>query len=107
MPSNSNRKHTISNKTRKRPGKDYDQLHEDMKPQKAKKLLNQEVSFIFILVIRQIQIDLDLPGDGQFYCIECERYFLDKAVLNNHKKSKVNSSIPYWFNIHLASQKSC
>ncbi|KAL6739054.1 hypothetical protein Aduo_012543 [Ancylostoma duodenale] len=75
MPSNSQRKHTISNKVRKRPGKDLDQIHEDLKPSKAAKLLNQE-------------IDLDLPGDGQFYCIECERYFIDEKTRTEHRKSK-------------------
>ncbi|CAI4221819.1 unnamed protein product [Auanema sp. JU1783] len=75
MPSSSVRKHTISNKVRKRPGKDLDQIHEDLKPEKAAKLMNQE-------------IDLDLPGDGQFYCIECARHFTDEKTITAHKKSK-------------------
>ncbi|VDM62598.1 unnamed protein product [Angiostrongylus costaricensis] len=75
MPSNRRRKHTISNKLKKRPGKDIDQIHEEMKPNKAAKLLNQEV-------------DLDLPGDGQFYCIECARYFIDEKTRRGHQKSK-------------------
>ncbi|PAV89526.1 hypothetical protein WR25_03026 [Diploscapter pachys] len=75
MPSNSQSKHTISNKGRKRPGKDLDQIHEDLRPDKAQRLMNQEV-------------DLDLPGDGQFYCIECERYFIDDRTLQLHKKTK-------------------
>ncbi|KAJ1363931.1 hypothetical protein KIN20_023897 [Parelaphostrongylus tenuis] len=79
MPSNSQRKHTISNKIRKRPGKDIDQIHEDMKPSKAAKLLNQEV-------------DLDLPGDGQFYCIECARYFIDEKTMKGHQKSKLHKN---------------
>lgn len=47
MPSGGQRKHTISNKTRKRPGKDLDQIHEDLKPEKAAKLLQQEVFQIY------------------------------------------------------------
>ncbi len=47
-----------STKTRKRKGKDLDEILEDLKPEKAAKLSNQPV-------------DIDLPGDGQFYCIEC------------------------------------
>lgn len=38
-----------SNKTRKRRGKDLDEIHEDLRPEKVAKLMNQE-------------IDLDLPG---------------------------------------------
>ncbi|PAV65632.1 hypothetical protein WR25_12324 [Diploscapter pachys] len=75
MPSNSQSKHTISNKGRKRPGKDLDQIHEDLRPDKAQRLMNQEV-------------DLELPGDGQFYCIECQRYFIDDKTLQLHKKTK-------------------
>ncbi|VDD94453.1 unnamed protein product [Enterobius vermicularis] len=64
-----------SNKTRKRRGKDLDEIHEDLRPEKVAKLMNQE-------------IDLDLPGNGQFYCIECSRYFIDEGAVNKHKSSK-------------------
>uniref|UniRef100_A0A0M3I4Q2 Zinc finger protein 593 homolog n=2 Tax=Ascaris TaxID=6251 RepID=A0A0M3I4Q2_ASCLU len=69
------KKHTTSNKTRKRKGKDMDQIAEDLKPEKAARLLKQEVDF-------------DLPGDGQFYCIECDRYLVDEATMAKHKSSK-------------------
>ena len=39
--------------------------------------------------MNKFQIDLDLPGDGQFYCIECQRYFIDDRTLQLHKKTKV------------------
>lgn len=42
----------------KRKTKDHDQIHEDLKLKNALKLLNQ-------------QVDHDLPGDGQNYCIHC------------------------------------
>ena len=42
----------------KRRVKDHDQIHMDLKPEEAKRLLNQEV-------------DLDRPGNAQFYCIYC------------------------------------
>jgi hypothetical protein len=42
----------------KRKTKDLDQIHEDMLPKNAKKLLDQEV-------------DLDKPGAAQFYCLHC------------------------------------
>lgn len=69
------KKHTQSNKTRKRRGKDMDEIHEDLKPEKYAKLIDQP-------------IDLDLPGDGQFYCVQCSRYFLDAATIEKHKKTK-------------------
>uniref|UniRef100_A0A1I7XR56 Zinc finger protein 593 homolog n=1 Tax=Heterorhabditis bacteriophora TaxID=37862 RepID=A0A1I7XR56_HETBA len=37
-------------------------------------------------------VDLDLPGDGQFYCIECERYFIDEQTKQNHKKTKLHKN---------------
>ena len=37
---------------------DIDQIHDDLQPEKAGKLLSQEV-------------DLDLPGSGQHYCLTC------------------------------------
>ncbi|KAH6925049.1 hypothetical protein HPB50_027407 [Hyalomma asiaticum] len=52
----------------KRRAKDLDQIHVDMQPENAEKLLNQEV-------------DYDMPGDAQ-------RYFMDKNSLNDHLKSK-------------------
>ncbi|CAJ0937341.1 unnamed protein product, partial [Mesorhabditis belari] len=70
-------KHTQSRKGRKRKGKDIDEIHDDLKPKKATKLLNQEV-------------DLDLPGEGQFYCIECVRHFADAPTLSLHQKSKLH-----------------
>ncbi|XP_070384772.1 zinc finger protein 593-like isoform X2 [Dermacentor albipictus] len=59
----------------KRRAKDIDQIHIDMQPEKAERLLNQEV-------------DYDMPGDAQFYCLHCARYFMDKNSLNDHLKSK-------------------
>ena len=42
----------------KRKTKDVDEVDRDMEPGKADKLLNQE-------------IDFDLPGNAQFYCLHC------------------------------------
>lgn len=47
------RKHRLKRRT-----KDLDQIHQDLAPGAAEKLLNQP-------------IDPDLPGLGQHYCIEC------------------------------------
>uniref|UniRef100_A0A914XAW7 Zinc finger protein 593 homolog n=1 Tax=Plectus sambesii TaxID=2011161 RepID=A0A914XAW7_9BILA len=71
------KKHTQSTKTRKRKGKDLDQIVDDLRPEKAAKLLNQPV-------------DLEVAGDAQFYCIECNRYFVDETTINGHRKTKVH-----------------
>ena len=46
-------------RTRKRT-KDLDQIHEDMKPENAKKLLEMASTD-----------SNDLPGGGQYYCVHC------------------------------------
>lgn len=43
----------------------------------AGKLLNQ-------------QVDLDLPGAAQHYCLHCARYFIDDHSLQDHFKTKVH-----------------
>lgn len=43
----------------------------------ADKLLNQ-------------QVDLDLPGAAQHYCLHCARYFIDDHSLQDHFKTKVH-----------------
>lgn len=43
----------------------------------AEKLLNQNV-------------DLDLPGAAQHYCLHCARYFIDEQALKEHFKTKVH-----------------
>ncbi|VDK63334.1 unnamed protein product [Onchocerca ochengi] len=73
------KKHTSSNKTRKRKGKDMDQIIDEIRSEKQQ-----------CLTSRQADIDLDLPGGGQFYCIECVRYFIDEKSLRNHRSSKVH-----------------
>ncbi|CAG0904596.1 unnamed protein product [Cyprideis torosa] len=35
-------------------------------------------------------LDPDLPGDGQFHCIPCDRYFQDQEPLTQHFKSKLH-----------------
>ena len=42
--------------------KDIDEIHDDMVAKKAVKLLKQD-------------IDLDLPGNAQFYCLHCALVF--------------------------------
>jgi bud site selection protein 20 len=44
--------------------KDMDLIHEDLKPENKGKLENQN-------------IDEDLPGLGQYYCIDCAKYFVN------------------------------
>ncbi|EFO17501.1 zinc finger protein [Loa loa] len=73
------KKHTTSNKTRKRKGKDMDEIIEAMRSEKRRYFTTQQVDF-----------DLDLPGGGKFYCTECDRYFIDEKSLNSHTSTKVH-----------------
>ena len=61
----------------KRRTKDIDQIHEDLVPERRTMLENQEE-------------DLDLPGLGQHYCVECARHFTTEVHLKEHLKSKVH-----------------
>ncbi|KAG7510521.1 hypothetical protein JOB18_024170 [Solea senegalensis] len=61
----------------KRRTKDLDQIHTDMKAETASKLLNQEVDF-------------DVTGCAQHYCLHCARYFVDMKALKEHFKTKVH-----------------
>ncbi|CAG9541134.1 unnamed protein product [Cercopithifilaria johnstoni] len=73
------KKHTTSNKTRKRKGKDMDQIIEEMRSEKQR-----------CSTTKHVDLNLDLPGDGQFYCNECARYFINDKSLSSHKSSKVH-----------------
>ncbi|KAF5308292.1 hypothetical protein FQR65_LT06285 [Abscondita terminalis] len=57
--------------------KDLDQIDEDIKPQNAEKLLNQDVDF-------------DRAGNAQFYCLHCARYFINDQALQDHFRTKVH-----------------
>ena len=35
-----------------------------------------------------VEIDDDLPGRGQFYCVFCARHFADQSTLTTHEASK-------------------
>lgn len=48
-----------------------------MKPENARNLLSQEQ-------------DLDKPGNAQFYCLHCARYFINDQALQDHFKTKVH-----------------
>ncbi|CAL8290253.1 zinc finger protein 593 [Gadus morhua] len=61
----------------KRRTKDLDQIHSDLKPEVATKLLHQEVDF-------------DVTGCAQHYCITCARYFVDMRSLKEHFKTKIH-----------------
>ncbi|TRY94071.1 hypothetical protein DNTS_027308 [Danionella cerebrum] len=59
----------------KRRTKDLDQIHVDMIPANSVKLLKQE-------------IDYDITGNAQNYCLHCAKYFVDLKTLKEHFKSK-------------------
>lgn len=39
---------------------------------------------------RTVEYDEDLPGGGQYQCIECSRFFIKADVLEQHYKSKAH-----------------
>ncbi|XP_032058170.1 zinc finger protein 593 [Aythya fuligula] len=61
----------------KRRRRDLDEIHADLRPGRAERLLRQEP-------------DPDLPGCAQFYCLHCARYFVDLTSMKEHFRSKVH-----------------
>lgn len=59
----------------KRRDRDVDQVFDDIK--RAEALGPQVIPF-----------DDDLPGGGQFYCVETGKHFADQKGLDDHKKSR-------------------
>lgn len=55
--------------------RDIDQIIDDLEPQNLMKLQNQE-------------INEDKPGLGQYYCVWCSKYFINKHALEAHQLSK-------------------
>merc|ERR1712170_106576 len=47
----------------------------DLLPNNAEKLLSQPV-------------DLDKSGNGQFYCVHCAKYLIDRRAFQDHVKGK-------------------
>ncbi|GAV04450.1 hypothetical protein RvY_14724 [Ramazzottius varieornatus] len=39
---------------------------------------------------KPLPINVELPGEGQHYCVECARYFVDGTTLKAHQTSKVH-----------------
>jgi len=54
--------------------KDVDQIQDEMKAMQDKQ--------------PTIPYDDELPGGGQFYCVETARHFVDAKALADHKKTK-------------------
>ncbi|CAL9686535.1 unnamed protein product [Knipowitschia caucasica] len=71
------KKHIAKTWKTKRRTKDLDQIHNDMKPEVAAKMLNQEV-------------DYDVTGNAQHYCLHCARYFVDLRSMKEHFKTKIH-----------------
>lgn len=58
----------------KRRTRDIDQIQDDV-------ARTEPVAF---------EVDEDLPGQGQFYCVECARHFQDQTTIDLHKATKVH-----------------
>lgn len=81
------RKRTTKNKsyskltrTRCRPT-DLDQIQDNLQIEEEKEKNG---------VGGQYEVNEDLPGNGQFPCIACGRYFIDQAALDAHLVTRVH-----------------
>ena len=61
----------------RRRTKDLDQIETDLQPENQARLLAEAV-------------DPDLPGGGNYLCVECSRHFIDEATLAAHKTTKLH-----------------
>ncbi|KAF9184355.1 hypothetical protein BGZ51_003376 [Haplosporangium sp. Z 767] len=57
--------------------RDIDQIHDDIQPQNAAKFEKPE-------------LDPELPGMGQFYCVPCAKHYINKQSLEEHQKGKIH-----------------
>ena len=62
----------------KRRERDIDQVQDDIKKVET---TGQNMAF---------ELDEDLPGMGQFYCLQCARHFVDEQTLREHEQTKVH-----------------
>ena len=62
----------------KRRPRDIDQIQDDMAKERT---TGTPMAF---------EVDDDLPGLGQHYCVECARHFQDSVTLRQHKLTKVH-----------------
>nr|CAX74212.1 Bud site selection protein 20 [Schistosoma japonicum] len=67
-----NARYKVKNRTR-----DIDQISNDLKEENVAKRVNEAT-----------ELDEDKPGLGQFFCIFCDKYFIDQITLDLHKKQK-------------------
>ncbi|KAG4305653.1 hypothetical protein PORY_001209 [Pneumocystis oryctolagi] len=82
MKTKRKRKHVSNGRHRlyktKRYQRGIDQIHRDIStPELKEALLSQK-------------IDIDLPGLGKYYCIECSRYFESNDALVKHRIGKIH-----------------
>lgn len=65
--------------------KDLDQIYDDVDV--TVKETGGEIGELAPLS-KHVAVNEDLPGAGQFYCVETGRYFADAESLERHKKTK-------------------
>lgn len=73
-----NKAYKKSHDTKRRP-RDVDQVQDDLL-----KLEKEQKSKL------EFELDDDLPGLGQFYCVTCARHFADQLTLDGHLKAKAH-----------------
>jgi bud site selection protein 20 len=52
--------------------------------------LDQVFEDVAAPVLKTFSHDVDLPGFGQHYCIQCARHFLSKETYEVHAKTKLH-----------------
>ncbi|KAI4748251.1 hypothetical protein E4T50_01417 [Aureobasidium sp. EXF-12298] len=67
-----------SKKKTRRHTRDLDQIHDDMHKEKH------------LEKYKSTKAAEDLPGLGQFYCVECAKWFESEANLTAHTKAKTH-----------------
>jgi bud site selection protein 20 len=74
---NKNKQYKKASRTRCR-NRDIDQIQDDLEKEK---MHDAKMSF---------EVDDDLTGLGQHYCIHCARHFADEITLDRHKGTKAH-----------------
>ena len=66
----------------KRRAKDLDQIQDELK----RELIGEPKAMLRLAKVGKL--DEDLPGLGQWYCAECDRYFITANTKKDHLKTK-------------------
>ena len=70
--------------------KDYKKSHCTARRRRDLDQVQDDVEKVVVAGVDNLEfeVDDDLPGLGQFYCLHCAKHFADQVTLDNHKKSR-------------------